>query len=596
MKKTRKGFKRILTFVVASLILIANVNAYSTTDFLNAQNGGTPLTTTYSSNIGKAINAEYTSFAIGVKGTPTVKISGKKDLTTEQKNAYLDIENFIGESLTDKQKESLQEEKNSYQSDTNHYMSYPVKNFSATYEQVGTYNDHIIDVKLTLMDFQNSIETNKNESDQSHKKYNSASLPPYVYFKKNMIGIGTHNVNWVDVKIDFIDHQTGESVNLKGNTTYWDVDLNQGILLDSTNKGIYISNSSNVLKHTTIDSRNYVFDPTNNTNCGAGATAQEENRTCNANELSTPTYAFTEIFQGQSLRRTFNFLIRTTDRRVGGAIDFNSQTVTESELPDPVKKVNKSKVKREQEYEYTITQKISNEIQSHYLKSLTIEDTLENVLDAAAANVTVKNLAGTNVTNNFDINVSGQKITVSPKAAFISSASFYGDTYYITIKTKVKAGADLTSYKQGNDYVIPNHATRTYKDYANKDYTKDTNIVKVIVEPYKLIIHHLEEGTNKKLADDESYNKEYNEKYSTSKSEKVIKDGYTLVSTPSNASGVIIKDTEVTYYYKKQSSIIVEVPKTLANVSKVLLVVGILAIVISVVVIYNNTRKEKSKK
>lgn len=592
MKKTRKGFKRILTFVVTSLILIANVNAYSTTDFSNAQNGGTLLTTTYSSNIGKAIPQDYAEFAIGInkelEDDSRITIKGSKPFSTEQKNAYLNIENFVGQSTYNANPDTYNDERNVYKHDSIQeafdlsYADDSLKGYNITYKKVGVYNNKPIDVKLTIVNFQRSSETNS-----------TATLPPYIYVYKKTIGIGTHNVNWVEVKIDFYEAGTTKPVKVKGNTTYWDVDAKQGILLDSTNKGIYVSSNDNVLKSTKIDNRTFVYDPTscNNDICGADA-------------KNTPTYAFSEIFEGSSLNRVFNFWVRNTDRKVGGGIGLDAEAVVDMEAPVPTKEVrevgaktgsNELKVKREYEYEYNISQTIPASVPGYYYKSFEITDTLEAPLETNKSNISIKE-NNSDVTNNFDINVSGQKITVSPKAAYISSADFYGKTYNIIIKTKVKAGADLTSYKQGNDYVIPNHATRTYKDYANKDYTKDTNIVKVIVEPYKLIIHHLEEGTNKKLADDESYNKEYNEKYSTSKSEKVIKDGYTLVSTPSNASGVIIKDTEVTYYYKKQSSIIVEVPKTLANVSKVLLVVGILAIVISVVVIYNNTRKEKSKK
>lgn len=65
----------------------------------------------------------------------------------------------------------------------------------------------------------------------------------------------------------------------------------------------------------------------------------------------------------------------------------------------------------------------------------------------------------------------------------------------------------------------------------------------------KVIVHHYEEGTTIKIAEDETINGKVSKDYTTKKADVY---GYTLVNTPENASGMFTDEvTEVIYYYKK---------------------------------------------
>lgn len=65
----------------------------------------------------------------------------------------------------------------------------------------------------------------------------------------------------------------------------------------------------------------------------------------------------------------------------------------------------------------------------------------------------------------------------------------------------------------------------------------------------KVIVRHYEEGTTIKIADDETINGKVSKDYTTKAAEVY---GYTLVSTPENASGKFADEViEVIYYYKK---------------------------------------------
>ena len=65
----------------------------------------------------------------------------------------------------------------------------------------------------------------------------------------------------------------------------------------------------------------------------------------------------------------------------------------------------------------------------------------------------------------------------------------------------------------------------------------------------KVIVHHYEEGTTIKIAEDETINGKVSKDYTTKAADVY---GYTLVSTPENASGKFADEViEVIYYYKK---------------------------------------------
>ena len=65
----------------------------------------------------------------------------------------------------------------------------------------------------------------------------------------------------------------------------------------------------------------------------------------------------------------------------------------------------------------------------------------------------------------------------------------------------------------------------------------------------KVIVHHYEEDTTIKIAEDETINGKVSKDYTTKEADVY---GYILVSTPENASGMFTDEvTEVIYYYKK---------------------------------------------
>ena len=511
--------------------------------------------------IGTKISSEYGFGFSAQKGT-TVTFSGQEAIPSDIRGY------FAHPSDGGAQSECLN--KNGGSGETMAKSGY-----SAYYSNVGIYNDKIIDVKATVVDFQAAQEDN--EFNERFKDNNGNVVHKSLMRFGAGININVDNVRYVKIKFEFFDHDTKKAISVKGNTSYYDVDARQGIVMHDGNKGLYVANTNNTLRIGSALGGKYVFSNSND----------------NVNDQDY-TYCFTELFEGSSITRTLTFSAYVNNGWDFGSgfMGFDGNSVVPAEPSTPSKKASKTEVKPNEEYTYTISQKVNQSLGQYYYKSFKFVDQLEPVLDVNQANVSVKNAKGEDVTNRFDISVSDQTVTAAAKADFVTSGDFYGDTYSLIIKTKIKEGADLSSYLKGNNYEIPNKASVVIRDYGDTEITKETKVVKVIYKKYVLTVHHYLEGTTTKLANDESYIKDYNDDYSTSRSSSISNE-YVLVSTPSNASGKITQDTVVTYYYRKDAGTVVDVPKTAAAISIFALVFSLITIVVSGLIIYNIVYKKK---
>lgn len=560
-----KKLKIFAMALIASVLIIGGVKALTSEELATARAGSSEIQSYSGVNLNKKIPKEYNFVLYRPSSSTQGPVSGRV-LTNNDKTLDAAISEwetrYNSLFTTEESREAWRREYSRAGSLVNNDIK---GKYSVTYPAVGIYNNTVIDVKATLIDYE---------------AQSISGVTPLILLTDTYIGNKCNGVTWIKVKYEFFKTGTSTRVSVKGNTSYYEVDGNQALVLDGTNKGIYATNDS-ILKINKINNDYYVGA----FNGGNG-------------EKKDPKYAFSEIFEGNTIIRTFSYKeypeSANPNNIDNGGMFHSAEPVSAAELPKPLKTVNKNKVDLDEEFTYTITQKIPAQLPQHYYKSYRIEDILESPLEVKQSNISIKN-GNTDVTNNFTITVDGQKINIV--ANNVSDDNFYGKTYTITIKTKIKSEADLTNYKSKEGYTIPNHATAYYKDHTDPaDETPvQTEIVNVIYGKYKLIVHHYLEGTTTELAPDELYDKEYNEPYQTNRASSISNE-YELVATPDNANGTIKGDTEVTYYYKKKTGLIVNVPKTAAAISAFALVFSIIAIAGSCIVLYLLVHKNKSKK
>lgn len=120
------------------------------------------------------------------------------------------------------------------------------------------------------------------------------------------------------------------------------------------------------------------------------------------------------------------------------------------------------------------------------------------------------------------------------------------------VKDTGRINDNYTAYAKDetDNKVFANYILESATEQTIKLKSSDNTITFIYsLKDAKVIVHHYEEGTTIKIAEDETINGKVSKDYTTKEADVY---GYILVSTPENASGMFTDEvTEVIYYYKK---------------------------------------------
>ena len=120
------------------------------------------------------------------------------------------------------------------------------------------------------------------------------------------------------------------------------------------------------------------------------------------------------------------------------------------------------------------------------------------------------------------------------------------------VKDTGRINDNYTAYAKDetDNKVFANYNLESDTEQTIKLKSSDNTITFIYsLKDAKVIVHHYEEGTTIKIAEDETINGKVSKDYTTKEADVY---GYILVSTPENASGMFTDEvTEVIYYYKK---------------------------------------------
>lgn len=120
------------------------------------------------------------------------------------------------------------------------------------------------------------------------------------------------------------------------------------------------------------------------------------------------------------------------------------------------------------------------------------------------------------------------------------------------VKDTGRINDNYTAYAKDetDNKVFANYNLENATEQTIKLKSSDNTITFIYsLKDAKVIVHHYEEGTTIKIAEDETINGKVSKDYTTKEADVY---GYILVSTPENASGMFTDEvTEVIYYYKK---------------------------------------------
>lgn len=151
-----------------------------------------------------------------------------------------------------------------------------INKYSATYTNVGKYNGTGVDIVMTLTGYSGC------------KKRAGASICG-LWFESDKLGIYSLGINHITVKYNFYKTGTKTPITVKGYTTYWDIDANQGIHFIQNTTGLYVY-GANKLYVRTLNGAPYIYEYNDILKTG-----------------NIGDYAITETFYGSSMKKTFIF-------------------------------------------------------------------------------------------------------------------------------------------------------------------------------------------------------------------------------------------------------------------------------------------------
>lgn len=192
---------------------------------------------------------------------------------------------------------------------------------------VGMYNGKKIDVVASVVDYA-TINEGWNEIDDH-----------LIRVRANKLGVDVANIKYVTILFTFYESNTNTKIRIKGNTTYWDVDAYQGINAeDSSLRDIYVSEKFKGQIQLKKDLYYIYNDKIGNLgleglipgfywqDCDSSIDKFTNPKHC------TGAFAYTETFEGESIKRTFTFGYPHRDgwgRPSGGGITLDPVAVVE---------------------------------------------------------------------------------------------------------------------------------------------------------------------------------------------------------------------------------------------------------------------------
>ena len=130
----------------------------------------------------------------------------------------------------------------------------------------------------------------------------------------------------------------------------------------------------------------------------------------------------------------------------------------------------------------------------------TITDTMKDVLQPVSITSITKD--GADVSGNFNASINGQTVTVSAKPEYLATNPT--GNFSINVATKIKDGANLSGYKQGDYFVIPNTCNLTFDDGSGAT-NSTSNEVTVRVPLAELTLDKVADKYEYKVGDTVTY-------------------------------------------------------------------------------------------
>lgn len=338
------------------------------------------------------------------------------------------------------------------------------------YNNVGTYNGQIVDLKVTLSGWSYLQPANKKASSTI-----GGVNYPTVFFAKNKIEARVTTYPAIDSPVftfNFYKHGTNTPISVKCVETFKDLDNGEYLAPTSGFDKIYKNSSSNMESLSKSDSW-YGCD------YGANSSTSDKKNWLTV-LLSGSSFKFTytrlQDKKGNDYRNVTSTASSTT--RSNYQFIISAESLAPFKATTPAKKVSKTEVVGEEKFYYTINQFIPTESSNYYYSKYSIEDKIDDSLEIK--DITITDDTDSNRNSWFDISKDNNNVVINAKSSTLDSSEFYNNNYYFKIDVAKKEGYDMSSYLKDDKCTIYNKATMK-EIRTNGEDTIDTNTVKTDV-------------------------------------------------------------------------------------------------------------------
>lgn len=408
------------------------------------------------------------------------------------------------------------------------------------YKNVGLYEGKVIDLKITVMDW-DSLKTEKGN----------------IGYRMHNIGHIMQGYNSVTQKWEFINHESGNSVKINGYLTINDIDSIQGVAFTDAQIAnfdhLYVTND-NWSKYEHNNGKHLIFDSGN-------ASAEENDKfasfTATFSDQSSVTFDWVKMYRYASTKPTPAY--DTALISPGQYFSITGTKLARTEALAPEKYINTSsssemKLEKEniltsykQNFTYEIINQVHDEYTEFYYSNYQMKDIVPKGLKIESIKIYDKDQK--DASSLFDDKSSGNTVLLEAKSSSLKSSSFYGNTYRVEIKVVPASLEDLNALVENNVIEWRNTATTIINGVTKSSNTAITKLYQRNVTE-----NHIDKTEGKtiitnsvKKFDGESYS--YTPKTDLTYKYNNISYPYMPESTEKQEGTVNGKDVTVDFYY-----------------------------------------------
>lgn len=348
-------------------------------------------------------------------------------------------------------------------------------NIGVIYENVGTYNGDIIDLKITVINWSNLQPANTS----ADKGIGGVNYPT-LFFYHNSITVGITSIPGIDkpkYRYTFYKHDSNEKVSVAGHLTFMDLDGsavggNEFFIPTKGFNQCFLSSNT----HLTSKTVNGVKRIINNTETGTNNDDKEGWLTATF-EGTDLEFIYSRLSDEKGNKYRDMTIKAPADKRIAYSYIMTSAAVAPFEHTIPSKEVSVDEITGTDSFYYTINHFVPGEDEEFQYTSYILDDELPDCLSIDS--IEIIDDSGADKSSWFNINnINSHTIKISALESTLKNSNFYNNNYKFKINVKKIGSYDMSPWYDGTSCTIPNKALLTINT-PKLNTSKYTNLVNV---------------------------------------------------------------------------------------------------------------------